>query len=1653
MKYSNVTILGKFRYVFSLVALYLTLVSPSIMAQINVPFAVRFTANEKGDIQIFGNTLMTCPAGGCAGKNNDYNMRYVDIDGNGSTINSSSADYTLPPSSTVLWAGLYWNGISSASSRNTCLFKTPGASGYTSLTGITYDNSYGYQGFKDVTTLVKNAGSGTYQVANVQSTTGTNTWAGWALVVVYRDPAKPQRNLTVFDGQGLVSSSDPNVNITISGFTTPLFGPVNVGLGVVAYDGDATLTGDAFKLNGTTLSNSLNPADNFFNSSITRFNTALTAKNPNYENQLGLDIDVIDATGCVANGATSATINLTTGGESYIPGVVTTAIDLYAPDININKSFVDLNGGAVNPGDTLKFTIVVKNDGQDGATNVVLKDSILNYLTFVPGSLNITAGANSGIKTNASGDDQAEFSNGNVIFRLGTGATASAGGSLIPAASSTVTFLVVVNNPLPSNLATNNMAVANYKSQSAPIKDYSSQSPLVPIPIVSAADLALTKTVSNITPAVGSNIVYTIALKNNGPQTATGVTVNEQLPLGLSYVSSTANAGSYDNVTGIWTVGSILNGATDTLLITTTVTGSGGISNTAEVKSSDQTDPNSTPNNGNAAENDQASVLIQPVSSADLRIHKAVSPAAPAVGDSVFYTISVKNFGPGTATNVIINDQIPSGISYLTNVPSTGTYTVGTGIWHIPSIALNATSTLQLIGTKTTPLPITNIAQITGGDQVDPNSGDNKDSVVIPIQIADLSITKTVNPTAPQFGQNATFTITVKNNGPSTATGIYAQDTLPSSLTYISSSTTKGVYNNINGEWAIGALANGDSCILTINTTVSSSDAIVNVAKITASHEIDPTLGDRTATLAFTSSSSNLSVVKTCNNPSPADGAVITYTVTVSNSGPSTSTGSTLCDVLPSGLILQSSHVSQGSLNVGTGTWTIGSIPAGSSATLTMDAKVVLDSLSSTVIDLGPAKPYNLFVLHDLNQPSSDTEGKVAVGHDCTLSGYSVGYVLPDSHGTEDVLVVGHDLQYYVGGVYGGNVVYGHSSNLPINPVSILHGTVRKDSIIDFPAAQSYLQNLSASLSTYPTNTTCTYQWGGLDLEGSNPYLNVFHVSGNLISHSNTVIINVPNGSAVLLNIDSTDVNWMGGLFVNGTAMSNVLYNFYEADNLNIHGIDITGSLLAPFATLTYPAGVMHGQVICMNMTGSGQFNNVPFVGNVPVNKDIKNVAELMTANEFDPNSTPGNGNPDEDDYSYAQIHVTNIVPSPKVKAGNWDYVANLENAPLILSITPESVAAAANKTALNKTNTNKNLLATTVNGNIFRSTDTGKNWTKINAGLDNVKTVWSVLTDISGKFFAATEQGLFVSTDSGVNWVMTTLNGKDVRAVLTDNAGTIYAGTWGSGVLKSVDAGASWTQVNDGLANTNVTSLTFSPDKSLYAGTFGGGAFKLADASSPWKKLSIADDKIWTVHATKSNELYASSYGNGVFVSLDNGATWSKALTSSNTKYIYNIQSDNANNVYMISTTGGIFVKVAATNTWKNLGLGGFGVSSIYLDETDGSVFIGTSSGYVYKNDATLTGTSESSNVIPTHFNVSQNYPNPFNPSTQISYDLPKQARVKLIIYDLLGKEVTKLVDETKEAGRYTVTFNAAKYASGLYFYKVTADNYSSIKKMILIK
>ena len=613
-------------------------------------------------------------------------------------------------------------------------------------------------------------------------------------------------------------------------------------------------------------------------------------------------------------------------------------------------------------GEDVTFTITITNGGPDGATGVELTDLLPAGLSFV-----------------SSTPSQGTYDSGTGVWTVGAIAVnSSATLSLVATATSlgakvNTAEITASDQPDPDSTPDNNNAG----------EDDQASATVTPAQI----DLSLTKTVDDNTPNNNQNVVFTITVSNSGPSQATGVQVEDLLPAGLTFVSANASQGLYDSGTGVWPVGTMNSGANATLSITATVTTIGAKTNTAEITAADQGDVDSTPDNGNSEEDDQASAILTPTV-ADLSVAKTVNDNTPDKNQNVTFTITVTNGGPDQATNVALTDVLPAGLTFVSSTPSQGSYNSGTGVWTVGTINSGGNATLVIVATVTTSGVKTNTAQVSASDQFDPDSTpgnsnaqeDDQSSVDVTPNVADLSLTKTVNDSTPDKNQSVTFTLTVTNGGPADATGVTVNDVLPAGVTFVSSTPSQGTYNSATGVWTVGAVNNGATATLAIVATVTTSGAKTNTAEISASNQFDPdstpannqSSEDDQASATVTPTVADLSVTKTVNNASADLNQNVVFTVTVSNAGPDTATNVALTDILPAGLTFVSSTPSQGTYTSATGVWTVGTINSGANATL---------QITATVTSIGAKTNTAQVSASDQFDPDS-TPGNSAAGED-----------------------------------------------------------------------------------------------------------------------------------------------------------------------------------------------------------------------------------------------------------------------------------------------------------------------------------------------------------------------------------------------------------------------------------------------------------------------------------------------------------------------------------------------------------------------------------------------------------------------------------------------------------------------------------------------
>ncbi|MBO6587985.1 MAG: T9SS type B sorting domain-containing protein [Muricauda sp.] len=410
------------------------------MAQIKNDFDVRYENELRGDLTFIANNIVNRDEGGndpedpynSTGWRSEYNdrlnMQYIDIDGDPSTFSSSSATLAVPDSdcSLIRYAGLYWSAVYRDNNRssdfNQVKFRVPGGS-YVDLTAdeILFDGegdadfgSYApYACYKDVTSILTGLANpdGEYFVANVRASSGDNVQGGvsggWSLVVVYENPTLPGKYITTFDGYAGIKSGE-TVDIPFSGFTTlPAPFPVNAKLGVAALEGDNRISGDQLAIradsNGsfTTLSNTANPSNNFFNSNITDEGVIQTNRNPNSVNTLGWDVDLFTipnpSQSVIPNSETGATLRASSSQDKYDIFFTSLDVEIIEPLINLAKTVEDIGGNditgqGVNLGQYLDYVLTFQNVGNDDAVNYTIRDILPLNVTLDESSITMPAG-------------------------------------------------------------------------------------------------------------------------------------------------------------------------------------------------------------------------------------------------------------------------------------------------------------------------------------------------------------------------------------------------------------------------------------------------------------------------------------------------------------------------------------------------------------------------------------------------------------------------------------------------------------------------------------------------------------------------------------------------------------------------------------------------------------------------------------------------------------------------------------------------------------------------------------------------------------------------------------------------------------------------------------------------------------------------------------------------------------------------------------------------------------------------------------------------------------------------------------------------------------------------------------------------------------
>ncbi|MCC9601588.1 DUF11 domain-containing protein [Stieleria sp. JC731] len=587
------------------------------------------------------------------------------------------------------------------------------------------------------------------------------------------------------------------------------------------------------------------PADLSFVSASFTTGSGTVTETPAASGQLTINVDdladqasaVIDVIVLVDAAAGTSIVNTATvvGSPDIDPDTSDNTATETTPvvrnvDVGVTKSTTD----TAVAGSSLTYTFAVTNNGPGDARAVTVTDTLDSALTFS----SFDAGT-SGVTITQNGQD--------LTFDVGT---------LVD--GQTETFTITVDIASSATGTINNQADITTSDNDTQASNDSSD---IDIVINRTTDLILTKTVDSATAIPGQDtLTYTITIEHDTDSISDSgiVTVTDVLPAGLTLGQISApNATSQGFDSGSSTITVVFDpiaiGSTESFTFTATVDedATGTIDNTATLSVAGGDIDTSN-------DSDDAQSTLSP--EFDVTIAKSASDSTPASGSNVTYTIDLTNDGPSTATGVILTDDIPSGLTFVSGTLDGQSATSNGTTVTFPSVTLSdgetKSATLVFTVGATQDGTITNTASVTA-DAGETDTSNNSDSVdVTATPEADLTVAKTVDSANAQAGDTLVYTITITNDGISTAEGVTAADVLPSGLTFVSANTPGGETVTTNGQTVsvdVGDIVASGTFTFTINASVDNTApaTVTNTVSVqTTTGETDLTNNSATAETA-----------------------------------------------------------------------------------------------------------------------------------------------------------------------------------------------------------------------------------------------------------------------------------------------------------------------------------------------------------------------------------------------------------------------------------------------------------------------------------------------------------------------------------------------------------------------------------------------------------------------------------------------------------------------------------------------------------------------------------------------------------------------------------------------------------------------------------
>ncbi|MDQ1572067.1 MAG: hypothetical protein QOF79_2741 [Actinomycetota bacterium] len=717
------------------------------------------------------------------------------------------------------------------------------------------------------------------------------------------------------------------------------------------------------------------------------------------------------------------------------------------PCLITTKSVTNLSGhSTVRPGDSLRYTVSTVNHGGSPAVQATATDTLDPGLHLVPGSMILNNFGVGGSVSAQSGDDAAEYDSGSrtLTARLGTSATAAQAGSVQAQESASLTFTATVD-PSAALGTINNDAAVHYLDPliSDPASaGRNSVSNTVSTPIGAAVDLDVASTFVG-TSVAGMGSTYTATVTNHGPQAEPNATLTGVIPAALDSAVVTIDGGAPCVVSGgtySCSLGALAVGASWSV----TVAGSLSPSVPAGALLSATSTANSTIYDW-VSSNDVAVAKAAVLTSANLSITKQLaSTDSPVAGGFVTYTIAIANTGPSDATAVVISDPLGANLSYVSGIVTQGSGScssaAGVVSCSFPTIALGATATISLelrLASGAGVTLVTNTATVSASTP-DPDLTNNASSVSRMSTVrSDVALDMSADHPTVLAGGIVVYDIAVANSGPSDAETVVVTDVLPAGLGNVSATAPEATCVVSSGvvTCTFASVVAGPSLHhITITATVSPDAPVADMTNAasasTASPDSAPGNNSADATVAVVLKA-DLAVSMQASAGSAISGTALSYSITITNNGPSRADHVQITDAIPADVLDAVASSPQGVCTIAAGSLTCDLPTLATGATWVIDvsgtlsaqfvAPVLTNSATTTATSPDPVSTNNTATV-DLGNDARLVTTKSVVnlsGNSPALPGdvvqYSVstrnaGGVPADQAVATDVLPVGLSL-------------------------------------------------------------------------------------------------------------------------------------------------------------------------------------------------------------------------------------------------------------------------------------------------------------------------------------------------------------------------------------------------------------------------------------------------------------------------------------------------------------------------------------------------------------------------------------------------------------------------------------------------------------------